>query len=103
MGSHNLDVPFVKRTEFQVLSADPDSGEVSLLQEDGNTKDDLNLPTFVQVGEPTDDDKKVTEEMLSQHLLDEVVADRADGHPVPLAAWRRSSRSRRPAETVSHE
>ena len=62
--SHNLDVPFVKRTEFQVLSADPDSGEVSLLQEDGNTKDDLNLPTFVQVGEPTDDDKKVTEEML---------------------------------------
>merc|ERR1712060_19203 len=46
--SHNLDVPFVKRTEFQVLSADPDSGEVSLLQEDGNTKDDM----------------KVTEEML---------------------------------------
>merc|ERR1719221_1666337 len=84
--SHNLDVPFVKRTEFQVLSADPDSGEVSLLQEDGNTKDDLNLPTFVQVGEPTDDDKKVTEEMLKA-----------------LAAWRRSSRSRRPAETVSHE
>merc|ERR1711988_2031543 len=38
--SHNLDVPFVKKTEYQVLSADADSGEVSLLQEDGSTKDD---------------------------------------------------------------
>merc|ERR1712207_94269 len=50
--SHNLEVPFVKRTEYQVLSVDKDSGEVSLLQEDGSTKDDLNLPTFVKVGEP---------------------------------------------------
>merc|ERR1719436_1052718 len=62
--SHNLEVPFVKRTEYQVLTADKDSGEVSLLQEDGSTKDDLNLPTFVQVGEPTEDDKKVAKEML---------------------------------------
>merc|ERR1711924_370578 len=64
--SHNLDVPFVKKTEYQVLSADGDSGEVSLLQEDGSTKDDLNLPTFVNIGEPTDDDKKVTEELISE-------------------------------------
>ncbi len=62
--SHNLDVPFVKRTEFQVLMADPDTGNVSLLMEDGNTKDDLNLPTFVKQGEPTDEDKKVAEELL---------------------------------------
>merc|ERR1711972_190815 len=62
--SHNLDVPFVKRTEYQLLSADPDSGEVSLLLESGETKDDLNLPTFVQQGEPTDEDKKVVEEIL---------------------------------------
>nr|ABI14278.1 translation elongation factor P [Pfiesteria piscicida]ABI14279.1 translation initiation factor 5A [Pfiesteria piscicida] len=62
--SHNLDVPFVKRTEYQVLSADADSGEVSLLMEDGSTKDDLNLPTFVKVGEPTDEDKKCTSELL---------------------------------------
>merc|ERR1711881_745335 len=62
--SHNVEVPFVKRTEFQVLTADGDTGEVSLLQEDGSTKDDLNLPTFVKIGEPTDDDKKVTEEIL---------------------------------------
>merc|ERR1711915_375437 len=62
--SHNLDVPFVKRTEYQVLTADNDTGEVSLLMENGLTKDDLNLPTFVKVGEPTDDDKKVADELV---------------------------------------
>merc|ERR1719275_585033 len=67
--SHNLEVPFVKRVEYQLLTADPDSGEVSLLKEDGSTKDDLNLPTKVTVGEPTEDDKKCAEEMLK--YLDE--------------------------------
>jgi len=62
--SHNLDVPFVKRTEYQLLTADGDTGEVSLLTESGETKDDLNLPTVVKVGEPTEDDKKVTAEIL---------------------------------------
>merc|ERR1719464_2053688 len=62
--SHNLEVPFVKRTEYQLLSADAESGEVSLLMETGNTKDDLNLPTFVTVGEPTEDDTKNTNEIL---------------------------------------
>eukprot|EP00927_Polykrikos_kofoidii_P017872 TRINITY_DN1819_c0_g1_i14.p1 TRINITY_DN1819_c0_g1~~TRINITY_DN1819_c0_g1_i14.p1 ORF type:complete len:169 (+),score=43.43 TRINITY_DN1819_c0_g1_i14:90-596(+) len=64
--SHNLDIPFVKKTEYQVLTADKDTGEVSLLQEDGSTKDDLNLPCFVKTGEPTDDDKKVQEELLRE-------------------------------------
>merc|ERR1712063_167146 len=45
--SHNLDVPFVNKTEYQVLNADEDEGNVSLLLENGETKDDLNLPTFV--------------------------------------------------------
>merc|ERR1719251_425697 len=62
--SHNLEVPLVKRTEYQLLSADADSGEVSLLLESGETKDDLNLPTFVKVGEPTEDDTKVVEEIM---------------------------------------
>merc|ERR1711862_229826 len=61
--SHNLEVPFVKRTEFQVLNADENTGEVSLLLESGETKDDLFLPTFVKQGEPTDDDKRVTKEI----------------------------------------
>merc|ERR1712179_481067 len=62
--SHNVSVPFVKRTEYQVLTADGTTGEVSLLEESGSTKDGLNLPNFVSVGEPTDDDKKVAEEIL---------------------------------------
>merc|ERR1711972_1226703 len=59
-----IDIFTGKKTEYQVLTADDDSGEVSLLQEDGSTKDDLNLPTIVKVGEPTDEDKKVKDEMM---------------------------------------
>merc|ERR1711874_599033 len=62
--SHNLEVPFVKRTEYQLLNADPGTGEVSLLLENGETKDDLNLPTFVQIGEPTEEDTKVQKELV---------------------------------------
>merc|ERR1711904_201552 len=64
--SHNLEVPFVKRTEFQLLTADPDSGEVSLLLESGETKDDLNLPKFVKIGEPTDDDVKLSDDIVKE-------------------------------------
>merc|ERR1712190_273281 len=62
--SHNLEVPFVKRTEYQLLTADPDSGEVSLLLDSGETKDDLNLPTFVTIGEPTEEDKKCVDDII---------------------------------------
>jgi len=63
--SHNLEVPIVKRVELQVLDANKDTGEVSLLMnEQGDTKDDLNLPDRVTQGEPTDDDKKTTQELL---------------------------------------
>jgi len=40
-----MDVPNVSRTEFQLLDADGDGGSVSVLMENGETKDDLNLPT----------------------------------------------------------
>eukprot|EP00913_Durusdinium_trenchii_P009964 g9351.t1 len=56
--SHNLDVPVVKRTEYMCASADADTGEVSLLLESGELKEDLNLPTFVKVGEPTEEDRR---------------------------------------------
>merc|ERR1712110_902502 len=61
---HNLMVPFVKNDEYQLLNADPNTGEVSLLLESGETKDDLNLPTFVQIGEPTEEDMKVQKELV---------------------------------------
>jgi len=62
--SHNIEVPFTKRTELQVLTADGETGEVSLLLESGDTKDDLFLPDKVKVGEPTDDDKKLAKEIV---------------------------------------
>merc|ERR1712083_596781 len=65
--SHNLNVPFVKNTEYTLLDADKGSGAVSLLNESGDTKEDLNLPAFVKTGEPTDDDKKVQEQILNDH------------------------------------
>merc|ERR1719326_2114838 len=63
--SHNLEVPFVKRTEYQVLDVDADSGVVCLLTADGGTKDDLNLPIHKAVGEPTDDDKQISEKIIA--------------------------------------
>merc|ERR1712232_563240 len=50
--SHNMEVPNVARNEFQLLDLDADSGSLSVLLENGDTKDDLNLP------KDTDEDKE---------------------------------------------
>ncbi|KAL6012158.1 hypothetical protein ACLOJK_002636 [Asimina triloba] len=42
--SHNCDVPHVNRTDYQLIDISED-GFVSLLTENGQTKDDLRLPT----------------------------------------------------------
>jgi translation initiation factor 5A len=42
--SHNSDVPNVSRQEFNVIDI-ADDGFVSLMDDGGNTKDDLKLPT----------------------------------------------------------
>ncbi|XP_020259462.1 eukaryotic translation initiation factor 5A-2-like [Asparagus officinalis] len=42
--SHNCDVPHVNRTDYQLIDVSED-GFVSLLTKNGNTKDDLRLPT----------------------------------------------------------
>lgn len=41
--SHNVEVPFVKKTEYQLLDIGAD-GFVSLLKDNGETKEDLKLP-----------------------------------------------------------
>merc|ERR1712141_924134 len=56
--SHNVDVPFVKKVEMQLLMADEHTGEVSLLTEEtegSNTKEDLKLPSFD--AQATEEDK----------------------------------------------
>lgn len=53
--THNMDVPNVARVEYQLLNVDED-GSVSCLLENGDTKDDLNLP-----GETDEDNKMVTD------------------------------------------
>merc|ERR1712076_156587 len=65
--SHNLDVPFVKKTEYQVLDASIGDGSVTLLNEDGSTKDDLSLPSHPQEVSvsPTDEDVKCAKELVA--------------------------------------
>merc|ERR1712151_661042 len=70
--SHNMEVPFVKKVEMQVLSADFESGEVSLLQEDGSTKDDLNLPNFETKCGAASDDQKKDDEKVAKEIVEAV-------------------------------
>ncbi|KAL2218850.1 eukaryotic translation initiation factor 5A [Thermoascus aurantiacus ATCC 26904] len=47
--THNMEVPFVSRKEYQLLDI-TDDGFLSLMDENGNTKDDVKLPEG-EVGE----------------------------------------------------
>merc|ERR1719321_549478 len=71
--SHNAQVPFVKRTEYQALTADEGTGQVSLLLESGETKDDLNLPDRTTVGEPTEAEKTVVVAVLEACGIEKIV------------------------------
>ena len=42
--SHNIDVPFIKRTEYTVIDINDDN-YVVLVDEEGNTKEDLQINT----------------------------------------------------------
>merc|ERR1711879_718500 len=54
--SHNMEVPNVRKTEYAVSMVDISTGAVSVITEAGELKCDLNLPTVMKVGEPTDED-----------------------------------------------
>merc|ERR1712054_337271 len=54
--SHNLSVPVVNREEYTVMDI-ADDGMLSLLREDGTTKEDLKMPAG------TDDDEKLAHEI----------------------------------------
>jgi len=55
---HNVMVPSVKKTEYQLIDAEAETGEVSVIKESGDTKDDLKLP------DESDDDKKISKEIV---------------------------------------
>merc|ERR1712150_319167 len=57
--SHNVECPFVKRTEYTLLNIDDSSGSVSLLLDNGETKEDLNLPCYKTGASPTEEDEKI--------------------------------------------
>ena len=54
--SHNSEIPNVARKEFSLLDID-DEGYLSLMADDGTTKDDLKLP------QGSDDSNKLAEEI----------------------------------------
>merc|ERR1712078_776447 len=54
--THNAEVPFVTRKEYQVMSID-DAPYVSLMDADGECREDLQMP------DGTDDDKEVTDKL----------------------------------------
>merc|ERR1712154_383861 len=69
--SHNLEVPFVTRTEFQALNIEDDGVHVSLLvsPETGDIRNDIKLPNQVTEGSATEADEKTTKELIE--ALDE--------------------------------
>merc|ERR1712050_457814 len=63
--SHNLEVPFVTRTEMQAMNIEEDGEHVSLLvsPDTGETRADLSLPKFVNEGTATETDEKISREI----------------------------------------
>merc|ERR1712039_919098 len=54
--SHNMDVPVVTRTECVLSMVNELTGSVSVITDSYELKNDLNLPTVVTSGEPTEED-----------------------------------------------
>lgn len=75
--SHNCDVPHVSRTDYQLLDITDDEF-VSLLTENGNTKDDLKLPAdnnlWKQITEGHEQGKDLLVTVLSAMGEEQIVA-----------------------------
>merc|ERR1712057_66547 len=65
--THNIDVPFVTRKDYQVMDIgdEADGGYLSLMDEEGNTREDLVLPSMVDGA--NEDDKKCAQ-MLKDYF-----------------------------------
>mmetsp|Transcript_85771 Transcript_85771/g.135469 ORF Transcript_85771/g.135469 Transcript_85771/m.135469 type:complete len:170 (+) Transcript_85771:84-593(+) len=71
--AHDIEVPFVKRAECTVSMLDERSGAVSVILTSGEIKSDLNLPAFVRMGEPTEDDLKLQVEVIEAYNAGKIV------------------------------
>ncbi|XP_031107754.1 eukaryotic translation initiation factor 5A-5-like [Ipomoea triloba] len=75
--SHNCDVPHVNRTDYQLIDISED-GFVSLLTENGNTKDDLKLPTvfteLCQIKDGFADGKDLVVSVMSVMVEEQICA-----------------------------
>merc|ERR1712084_74719 len=64
--SHNMEVPFVKRTEYLLSMVDEENGRVCVLDLTSmQIKSDLNLPACTHFGEPTVEDLKVQSDLIA--------------------------------------
>ena len=68
--SHNMDVPVVTRTEYPLMNLNAETFAVSLLQDNGELKIDLNLPAAA--GKATEEDTKLQQDIL-RAFADELV------------------------------
>merc|ERR1712232_452321 len=73
ISSHDMEVPFVKRTECTLSMLDESTGAVSVIQATGDIKSDLNLPAYVRVGEPTEDDVKLQLEIVEAYKAEKMI------------------------------
>ena len=71
--SHNVEVPVVTKTEYPLMNLNVDTGAVSLLQENGELKIDLNLPTRQLQQKTTEEDAKVEADIVRAFTNDLIV------------------------------
>ena len=80
--SHHMDVPVVTKTEYPLMNLNAETLAVSLLQENGELKIDLNLPAAAGNGKATEEDSKLQQDILrafADELLVSVVVIAACG------------------------
>lgn len=70
--SHNMEVPVVTKTEYALMNLNAETGAVSLLQDDGEVKIDLNLPAATLL-KPTEEDVKLQGEIIASFDKDLLV------------------------------
>ncbi|KAI9718565.1 MAG: translation initiation factor eIF5A [Candelaria pacifica] len=71
--THNMDVPNVTRREYQLIDVS-DDGFLSLMSDDGDTKDDVKVPDG-EVGDKIEKLFKVEEKDTSEWLFEHFIRD----------------------------